>query len=147
MMQKVVFLNLFITLLLGISCQAQYLMHNQQEAYKIQENEKRFINKSLDSLLSAIKPPIKMARAEMTTNSPASGYFVFTFSSFSDSEKKRRTDKEYNPAKIVVYIKEPFKWDPKIGNTADEKLSWTKEDREKYGSLTVIRIWVLGERK
>lgn len=122
-------------------------MRSQQEAYKIQENERRFINKPLDSLIAAIKPTIKMARAEMTFNSPASGYFVFTFTSFSDSEMKRTVNKNYSAVKVVVYLKEPFEWKPKDGSNADERLAWTKSDEKKYGHLTVIRIRVLDSKK
>lgn len=146
-MKTIILFILTAFMLINSSCHAQYLMRSQQEAYKIQENNERFINKPLDSLLAVIKPQIKLARAEMTSNSPASGYIVFTFTSFSDSELKRRVDKNYSPVKIVVYLKEPFEWESKVGSNADERLAWTKQDEKKYGHLTVIIIRVLDGKK
>lgn len=145
-MKKIFLFSLTAFLFINSGCHAQYLMHSPQEAYKIQENEKRFINKPLDSLIAAIKPPIRMAMAEMTSNSPASGYFVFTFNTPAEWEALQPVfhSKDSSEVKIVVYLKEPFEWEPKEAGTGLEKLIWTKEDVKKYGHLTVIGIRVLG---
>jgi hypothetical protein len=45
---------------------------------------------------------------------------------------------------VHVYIKEPLDWNfndrPK-----GEEYQWSKEDIEKYGNLTIIRIKVIGK--
>lgn len=144
-MKKILLLSLTAFFLINSSCHSQYLVRNQQEAYKIKQNEMRFINKPLDSLLAAIRPPIKMARAEMTANSPASGYFVFTFS--TPAERQKILSKNYSEVKVVAYLKEPFKWEPKESGKGLEKLVWTEEDVKRYGHLTVILIRVVGGNK
>ena len=144
-MKKIILFSLIAFLFINSSCHAQYLVHDPQEAYKIQDNLNRFLNKPLDSLIAAIKPPIRRAMAEMTSNSPASGYFTFTFNTPAEWQALR--NKDSSEIKIRVYLKEPFEWEPKELGTGLEKLIWTKEDVKKYGHLTVIRIWVLGGKK
>lgn len=136
--------SLMTFLFISFGCRAQYLMHNQQEAYKIQENEKRFINKPLDSLLGAIKPPIRLASAEITNNSPSSGYFVLSFRKPTD---KAIFNSDSTNVKIVVYLKEPFEWKPQNEGRGLERLVWSSEDQKKYGHLTVMMVRVLGIKK
>jgi hypothetical protein len=45
---------------------------------------------------------------------------------------------------LYVYVKEPVEWDFDKRAKGKEFL-WTKEDVEKYGNLTVIRIKVIGK--
>ena len=145
MMKKIITFGLIFFTMTNVSCHAQYLVHNPQEAYKIQDNLNRFLNKPLDSLIAAIKPPFGTAMAEMTANSPASGYFVFTFS--TPAESKELLSKGISEVKIQVYLKEPFKWDPDERGVGIERIAWTKEDMKKYGHLTVIVIRVYGGKK
>lgn len=144
-MKKILLLSLTAFILINSSCHAQYLVQTKKEAYNIKKNEKRFINKPLDSLLAAIKAPIKMATAEMTYGSPASGYFIFTFSTPAELEKI--LSKGISEVKIVVYLKEPFEWEPKESGKGLERLVWTKEDAKKYGHLTVVLIRVVGGKE
>ena len=141
-MKRIILFNLIAFLFINSSCHAQYLVHDPQEAYKIQENVNRFLNKPLDSLIAAIKPPFGTAMAEMTANSPASGYFVFTFS--TPAESKELLSKGISEVKIRVYLKEQFKWNPDERGVGIERIAWTKEDVKRYGHLTVIAISVYG---
>lgn len=128
-----------------VGCRAQYLVHNPQEAYKILENQGRFLNKPLDSLLAAIQPSFGTMMAEKTANSPASGYFVFTFT--TPAETKKLLSQGISEVKVRVYLKEPFEWDPQKRGVGIDRIAWTKEDVKKYGHLTVTAILVYGGKR
>ena len=68
-------------------------------------------------------------------------YFSFRF---IDSEEIKRRSLENNSLGLYVYVKEPIEWDSDK-RTKGKEFLWTKEDVEKYGNFTVIRIRVIGK--
>jgi hypothetical protein len=119
------------------SCKAQQMVQTTTDAYKLKINEQQFINKPLKDLLKEIKPEIKTAYG--TLGDPS--YFSFRF---IDPEEIKRRPIENNSLGLYIYVKEPIDWDFTKRPTGKEYL-WTKEDVEKYGNLTVIRIKVIGK--
>ncbi len=107
------------------------------DAQKIKINEQQFINRPLKYLLNEIKPEIKTAYA--TRNFP--DYFSFRFIT---SEEIKRRPLENNSLGLYIYVKEPIDWNFNNRPKGNE-YTWTKEDAEKYGNLTVIRIKVIGK--
>ena len=130
-----IFVILF--LLMNYSCKAQQMVQTANDAHKLKINEQQFLNKPLKYLLNEIKPEIKTAFG--TLDFPS--YFSFRF---IDSEEIRRRPVENNSLGLYVYVKEPIEWDFDKRPKGKEFL-WTKEDVEKYGNLTVIRIRVIGK--
>ena len=130
-----IFVILF--LLMNYSCKAQQMVQTPNDAHKLKINEQQFLNKPLKYLLNEIKPEIKTAFG--TLDFPS--YFSFRF---IDSEEIRRRPVENNSLGLYVYVKEPIEWDFDKRPKGKEFL-WTKEDVEKYGNLTVIRIRVIGK--
>jgi hypothetical protein len=134
--------NIFKTLavlflLVSSSCKAQQMVQTPNDAHKLKINEQQFLNKPLKHLLTEIKPEIKTAFG--TLDFPS--YFSFRF---IDSEEIKRRPLENNSLGLYVYVKEPIEWDFDKRAKGKEFL-WTKEDVEKYGNLTVIRIRVIGK--
>lgn len=134
--------NIFKTLavlflLVHSSCKAQQMVQTPNDAHKLKINEQQFLNKPLKHLLTEIKPEIKTAFG--TLDFPS--YFSFRF---IDSEEIKRRPLENNSLGLYVYVKEPIEWDFDKRAKGKEFL-WTKEDVEKYGNLTVIRIRVIGK--
>jgi len=113
------------------------MVQTTTDAYKLKINEQQFINKPLKDLLKEIKPEIKTAYG--TLGDPS--YFSFRF---IDPEEIKRRPIENNSLGLYIYVKEPIDWDFTKRPTGKEYL-WTKEDVEKYGNLTVIRIKVIGK--
>ena len=124
-------------LLVHSSCKAQQMVQTPNDAHKLKINEQQFLNKPLKYLLNEIKPEIKTAFG--TVDFPS--YFSFRF---IDSEEIRRRPVENNSLGLYVYVKEPIEWDFDKRPKGKEFL-WTKEDVEKYGNFTVIRIRVIGK--
>ncbi|SHF98155.1 hypothetical protein SAMN05444396_103238 [Flavobacterium segetis] len=124
-------------LLVHSSCKAQQMVQTPNDAHKLKINEQQFLNKPLKYLLNEIKPEIKTAFG--TLDFPS--YFSFRF---IDSEEIRRRPVENNSLGLYVYVKEPIEWDFDKRPKGKEFL-WTKEDVEKYGNFTVIRIRVIGK--
>ena len=122
-------------LLVYSSCKAQQMVQTPNDAHKLKINEQQFLNKPLKYLLNEIKPEIKTAFG--TLDFPS--YFSFRF---IDSEEIKRRSLENNS--LYVYVKEPIEWDFDK-RTKGKEFLWTKEDVEKYGNLTVIRIRVIGK--
>ena len=87
--------------------------------------------------MNEIKQEIKTAFG--TLDFPS--YFSFRF---IDSEEIKRRSLENNSLGLYVYVKEPIEWDFDK-RTKGKEFLWTKEDVEKYGNLTVIRIRVIGQ--
>ena len=123
-------------LLINCSCKAQ-MVQTTKDVYLLKTNEQQFINKPLKNLLNEIKPEIKMADA--TRDFP--DYFSFRF---IDREQHRKRGINQIPVVIYVYVKEQIDWHYEKRIKGNE-LVWTKEDAEKYGNLTVIRIKVSGK--
>ncbi|WP_016990320.1 hypothetical protein [Flavobacterium sp. ACAM 123] len=136
-MNKILKIFAILFLLVHSSCKAQQMVQTPNDAYKLKINEKQFLNKPLKYLLNEIKPEIKTAFG--TLDFPS--YFSFRF---IDSEEIRRRPVENNSLGLYVYVKEPVEWDFDKRAKGKEFL-WTKEDVEKYGNLTVIRIKVIGK--
>lgn len=134
------------TILLFIAnhgCHAQQLVKTPGDAYKIKENEQKFINKPLKTLLKEIKPEIKMAAGNHGINGHFDGgYFTFKFVTFDKSHRSEAKDE--TPVTIVVYVIENFEWDYQK-RPSGKQLTWTKEDAEKYGDLTVVAFRVYGK--
>ncbi|KQW99455.1 hypothetical protein [Flavobacterium sp. Root420] len=120
------------------SCQAQQLVQVPNDAYKLKTNEQNFINKPLKDVLKEIKPEVKFVLG--TTDSPS--YFTFRF---KNREELNKAANNTDAIGLHIYVKEPLNWHfdqrPK-----GKEYEWTKEDLEKYGNLTVIRIKVTGKQ-
>ncbi len=122
-------------ILANYSCTAQQMVQTPEDTYKLKTNEQQFINKPLKNLLKEVKPEIKTVVA--TLDYPS--YFAFKFISPKEINRKVIGRKLIS---FYVYVKEPFEWD--FNNRPKGKeYSWTKEDVEKYGNLTIIRIKVI----
>lgn len=137
--------NILTILLLVIttSCYSQHLVKTVSDAPKIKANEKTFIGQPLKDLLKEIKPQIKMAYGDPSTNINSQvGYFRFTF--VDQKQKNNLKLKGKTPVTIIVYVKEYFDWDFKTRPKGNE-YTWTKEDEKKYGNLTVVGFRVYGE--
>lgn len=122
-------------LFINYYCKAQEMVQIPDDAYKLKTNEQQFLNKPLKNLLAQIKPEIKNAFG--TLGDPS--YFSFRF---INSEEIKHRPLEKNSLGLYIYVKEPIDWDFNKRPKGKEFL-WTKEDVEKYGNLTVIRIKVI----
>jgi len=136
-MKNILKILAILFLLINYSCKAQQMVQTPNDAHKLKTNEQQFINKPLKDLLKEIKPEIKTAYG--TLGDPS--YFSFRF---IDSEEIKRRPIENNSLGLYIYVKEPIDWDFTKRPTGKEYF-WTKEDVEKYGNLTVIRIKVIGK--
>ena len=125
-------------LLMNYSCKAQQLVQTTKDVHQLKMNNQQFINKPLRELLKEIKPQIKAAWGN---NEGGNQFFSFKF--IDQNEIKRRSIKD-NSVGLYVYVKENLDWDFNKRVRGKEYL-WTKEDIEKYGNLTVIRIKVIGK--
>jgi len=126
-----------LILLISCSCKAQQMVQTTADIYKLKANEQLFINKPLKYLLSEIKPEIKIAVA--TRDYP--DYFAFKFITV---EELKLLPIESNKTSLIIYVKETIDWN--FDNRPKGKeYSWTKDDVEKYGNLSVIRIKVIGK--
>ncbi|WP_281921998.1 hypothetical protein [Flavobacterium collinsii] len=119
-------------------CKAQQMVQTPNDVYKLKENEQQFLNKPLKNLLKEIKPEIKWAYGSL--DNPC--YFAFRFIS---SEEIRRRSSDSNTLGLYIYVKEVVnEWG--LGKRPKEiEFTWRKEDVEKYGNFTVIRIKVIGK--
>ncbi|TDE31487.1 hypothetical protein E0I61_01970 [Flavobacterium ranwuense] len=122
-------------LLINYSCKAQHMVQTIKDVHLLKNNEQQFINKPLKNLLKEIKPEIKNVLG--TKDDPS--YFAFNFISRDEIKRKVIGRKHIN---LYVYVKEPLKWNFNERPQGKEYL-WSKEDVEKYGDLTVIRIKVI----
>ncbi|MDX6183169.1 hypothetical protein SGQ44_13415 [Flavobacterium sp. Fl-77] len=125
--------------LISTSCKAQQMVQIPEDTYKLKANEQQFINKPLKDLLKEIKPEIKLVMG--TIDSPS--YFSFRFQSREELNKKPLDGTTIG---LFVYVKEPLDWNFDKRSKGKE-YEWSKEDVEKYGNLTVIRIKVTGNKK
>ncbi|MFH7015612.1 hypothetical protein [Flavobacterium sp. FlaQc-47] len=135
-MKNTIKLLAFLSFIIS-SCHAQQLVQVPNDAYKLKANEQNFINKPLKDLMKEIKPEVKFVLG--TVDSPS--YFTFRFKSREELNKEAT-----NPSAIGlhVYVKEPLNWHFDQRSKGNE-YQWTKEDLEKYGNLTIIRIKVTGK--
>jgi hypothetical protein len=128
----------FVILLFLIicSCQAQQLVQSSNDAHKLKEKQQQFINRPLKEVLKEIQPKIKTA---FGNNEEGHSFFSFFFLSPEESKRNVVGRKHSN---IYVYVKEPIDWNFE-NRPKGKEYNWTKEDVEKYGNLTVIRIKVI----
>ncbi len=126
-----------LVLLLNYSCKAQQMVQTPNDVNELKINEQQFINKPLINLLKEIKPEIKMGGA-----SNDEGHQYFTFKFITQEQHKKNPGAWYDHPSLYVYVKDPidWKWEQR---PKGKELDWTKEDAEKYGNLTVIRIKVI----
>ena len=135
-MKNVLHILVSLVFLINYSCKAQQLVQTTADVPKLKTNEQQFINKPLKDLLKEIKPEIKMAFGNI--GDPC--FFTFRF---IDIEETKRLRSE-NALFLYVYVKEPLDWYFEKREKGKE-YQWTKEDVEKYGNLTVIRIKIGGK--
>lgn len=125
-------------LLINYSCKAQQMVQIPNDIYKLKTNEQQFLNKPLKNLLKEIKPEIKTAYG--TLGYPS--YFSFRFISPEDIKHK---PSDSNILGLYVYVKEDVKEWSHGTRPKEIEFQWTKEDLEKYGNFTVVRIKVIGK--
>lgn len=119
------------------------MMTKVNDAQKLKTNQKLFIDKPLKILLEEIGPEIKMAYGDPSKNIQSKvGYFRFKFVNFKQNDSLKT--KEKMPVTIIVYVKEYFDWDFQKRKKGKEFV-WTKEDKLKYGDLTVVGLRVYGD--
>jgi hypothetical protein len=125
-----------LLILLNFSCKAQQMVQTTKDVYKLKTNEQLFINKPLKDLLKEIKPEIKTGYASNEDT------FFFIFKFITHEQQKKNEGSYEDRVSLYVYVKDPidWKWEKRPKEIG---LSWTKEDAEKYGNLTVIRIKVI----
>ncbi|TCN60018.1 hypothetical protein D0809_08810 [Flavobacterium circumlabens] len=138
-MKNILKISALIVLFINISCKAQQMVQTPNDVYKLKKNEQQFLNKPLKNLLKEIKPEIKSAFGTLSSVGYPS-YFSFSFISSHELKQKKEGRKLIG---LYVYVKEPVdEWD--YGTRPKEiEFSWRKEDVEKYGNFTVVRIKVI----
>jgi hypothetical protein len=125
-------------LFINSSCKAQQMVQTPNDAHKLKANEQQFINKPLKDILKEIKPEIRTAFG--MPDYPQ--YLGFRFIDIEEFKSGRAIGK--NHLGIYIYVKEPLDWKFEE-RTKGKEYQWTKEDIEKYGNLTVVRIKVIGK--
>lgn len=136
-MKNVLKIVVALMFMISYSCKAQQqLVETTADVQKLNINEQEFINKPLKKLLNEIKLKIKTAYGNI-------GYPCYFSFRFVDSDEIQRRGLENPSVGLYVYVREPLKWNFDDREKGKE-YEWTKEDVEKYGNLTVIRIKVIG---
>ena len=98
-----------------------------------------FLDKPLSALLKEIGPEIATVFAESRRAHKALSYFVFKF--ITREEQARYNLAGKRSLSILVFVIENFDWDKPVSKMTQ----WTKEDAERLGHLTVVRISIVGE--
>jgi hypothetical protein len=135
-MKNIVKILAAMTLFLSISCKAQQMVQVPADVSKLKANEQQFINRPLTNVLKEIKPEIKFVLG--TVDSPS--YFSFRFVSRGEFATAAQSGAPW----LHVYVKEPLDWSFEKRPKGKE-YEWTKEDAERYGNLTVMRIKITGK--
>lgn len=109
------------------------------DAQKLKDNDSLFLDKPLSALLKEIGPEIVTVSTSSHRAHNALSYLIFKFI-------RREEQGRYNLAgkrslSILVFVKENFDWD----KPRDKMMQWTKEDAERLGHLTIVRIGIVGE--
>lgn len=138
----------FLLLLLFVSfCSySQQMVQTPKDLFLICQHDMQFIGKPLKELFKEIKPQIKLVQAREGWVPEVAPLFSFFFTSIDVYKNYRQQEKV--PLHLIVYIKEPFKWEyekRKGFKDKDHYLDWTKEDEEKYGNCIIMAIRVAGE--
>jgi len=139
---KKIILILLIQIIASNILTAQKLVSNLSELHKINEHEKKFINKPLSILLGEIQPSIMKVIGSPSSQNGTSSRFIMFF--ISDEEKNKLEAKGIKPIHLFIIIKEDFKWNVKERYN-NNKRNWSIDDLEKYGHLTVGSVHVNGE--
>ncbi|MCZ8228051.1 hypothetical protein [Flavobacterium sp.] len=138
-MKNVLYFLISLVFLINSSCKAQQVVQTTADVPKLKTNEQQFINKPLKLLLKEIKPEIKTA---WVTNEEGYSYFSFRFTTLE--EQKWNIGTKEDKIVLYVYVNGQVDWDYEKRPKGQE-LNWTKEDLEKYGNLTAIRIKIGGK--
>lgn len=138
---KPIITTLVSILIISSYCWGQPVMRSLDDAKKIKENEKTYINHPLSDLLRDIQPAITAVLASPSSdNNVRLGSLTFRFQDTATMQKLRNRGKQ--PLSIIVFVKEPFEWNFK-NRSADKKFSWTLEDKERLKNLTVVGLRVV----
>lgn len=109
------------------------------DAQKLKDNDSLFLDKPLRTLLEEIGPGIVFVSTESHRAHKALSYIIFKFTSREEQGRYNLAGKR--SLSILIFVKENFDWD----KPRDEIFQWTKEDAERLGHLTVVRIGIVGE--
>jgi hypothetical protein len=139
-MKNVTRIFAIVLITITTSCKAQQMIQTTTDVYKLKANEQQFVNKPLKYLLSEIKPGIKTAWGN---NEEGHQFFSFRFTTLE--QQKKNDGSLTDRVSLYVYVKELIDWNFDNRPKGSE-YSWTKDDVEKYGNLTVIRIKVIEKK-
>jgi hypothetical protein len=123
--------------------EAQQLVQSPNDLLILCQKDNQFIGKPLTSLLMEIKPSIKIVFAQggWAEQAPAFFFYFMSRTQFDSCRSKGTL-----PLRLVVYVKEYFQWSyQERRKTRKDFISWTKEDTETYGNLTVLAIRISGQ--
>jgi hypothetical protein len=135
-MKTIIRIFAIVLITITTSCIAQQMVQTTADLYKLKTNEQQFANKPLKYLLNEVKPEIKIG---VGNNEEGHQFFSYRFLSLDEIKQKVVGRKLVS---LYVYVKEPIEWNFNNRPKGKEHL-WTKEDAEKYGNLTVVRIKVI----
>jgi len=122
---------------------AQQMVQTPKDIIIVCQKDNEFVGKPLKALLKEIKPPIRMVFAEggWAEQAPQFAFFFIYKQRFDNYRRQGKL-----PLRLQVYVKEFFQWTYEGRNrTREHYLDWTKEDEEKYGTLTITAIRIAGE--
>lgn len=123
------------------SCQAQKLVGQPAEAFKLKDHKEEFIGKTLKFLLEHIKPEIKSALGNPEDASDTKLANVsFFFVDKAGYIKMRKEGKD--PVSIIVGLKRA---DGKSYPPLPPDVPWNNEFTKTYGDMIVLRLGVLGK--
>lgn len=121
-------------------CKAQ-LVQMPVDAKLLEINEKKIIDKPLETLFNEIKPPIRRVVVSPGGGGETNSFFIFYF--VDDEEYYNLKKESKTPISIRVYTKEIINWDLS-GKAKNDWRKWGEDDAKKYGNLTVRAIRVSG---
>ncbi len=133
-----VFAMLFCVLS-ACSSPAQQLMPTVYDAQKLKDNDSLFLGKPLSILLKEIGPEIVTVSTESQRAHHALSYLIFKFISREEQGRYKLAGKR--SLSILIFVKENFDWD----KPGDKMMQWTREDAQRLGHLTIVRIGIVGE--
>lgn len=130
---------LMVVALSGYPSHAQQLMSTVYDAQKLKDNDSLFLDRPLRTLLKEIGPEIVAVFTDSRRAHKALSVIIFKFTTREESERYKLAGKR--SLSILVFVKENFDWDKPPGKMTE----WTKEDAERLGHLTIMRIGIVGE--
>lgn len=138
-MKNLIRILAILIVLVNSECKGQQMVQTTADVHKLKSNEQQFVNKPLKYLLNEVKPQIKTAWGN---NEEGHQFFSFRFTTLD--QQKMNEGSLADRVSLYVYVKESIDWNFNNRPKGSE-YSWTKEDVNKYGNLTVIRIKVIGK--